>query len=286
MKYVALGDSITAGFGDPLPTGEWRGFAALLAESLPGATFHNVAWSGAMTKDVATEQLAEAVAIGPDVATVLVGANDTLRGNFDLDAVGGFLRTTVDGLRAHGAEVVTACLPEPGRMLRLPASLARPLGRRIDAVNRLIHAVSTEIGHVHLADDPSVTGRTMWSVDRLHPSEAGHRRLAILFHEAMLRRGVPVGERPSPVPTSPPPTRRTRVAWLATRGTQWVLRRSTDLLPQLVSLAAHEWRLARRGQAAQLEARAAAEVEAVLERMRLASPATAPGRALRPTAPA
>jgi len=273
LRYAALGDSITAGFGDPLPTGEWRGFAALLACSLPGATFHNLAESGALTWDVATEQVAAARRIRPHVATVLVGANDTLRGSFDLLKIGEQLRSTVDGLRELGTEVVTACLPEPGRMLRLPASLARPLGRRIDSVNRLVHAVSEGIGHVHLADDPLVAVRTMWSVDRLHPSEAGHRRLAGLFHEALGARGIPVGEAPSPVPTSPPPTRRKQLAWMATRGTQWVLRRSTDLLPQLVLLAAQEWQLDRRGQAALLEARTAAQVEAALERV------------LRPAAP-
>jgi lysophospholipase L1-like esterase len=188
IRYAALGDSITAGFGDPLPSGEWRGFAALLAESLPNATFHNLAQSGGRAHDVATEQLAEAQAIRPHVATVVVGSNDMLRGAFDLKAIGAYLRATVDGLRAMGTEVVTACLPEPGKMLRLPESLARPLGRRTVAVNRLIHAVSEDTAHVHLADDPLVAARTMWSIDRLHPSEAGHRRLAGLFHDALLDR--------------------------------------------------------------------------------------------------
>lgn len=36
------------------------------------------------------------------------------------------------------------------------------------------------------------------------------------------------------------PTRRAEVAWLATKGTAWVLRRSTDLVPGLLYLAVRE----------------------------------------------
>ena len=34
MRFVALGDSITAGYGDRMPGGGWRGWAALLAAGL------------------------------------------------------------------------------------------------------------------------------------------------------------------------------------------------------------------------------------------------------------
>ncbi len=33
--FVALGDSITVGIGDPAPGGGWRGWAALLAGTVP-----------------------------------------------------------------------------------------------------------------------------------------------------------------------------------------------------------------------------------------------------------
>jgi hypothetical protein len=86
------------------------------------------------------------------------------------------------------------------------------------------------VAHVHLADDALVTASSMWSIDRLHPSEAGHRRLAGLYHRALADVGWPVGPEPSSVPSHRPPNRRTQVWWMATRGAQWALRRSTDLL--------------------------------------------------------
>src|SRR6185437_1113830 len=82
MKLVALGDSITLGYGDPMPGGGWRGWASLLADAV-GADLHNLAKSGAQVGDVAESQLSRAVALQPDVATVVVGVNDTLRDTFD-----------------------------------------------------------------------------------------------------------------------------------------------------------------------------------------------------------
>jgi hypothetical protein len=55
------------------------------------------------------------------------------------------------------------------------------------------------------------------------------------------RRGGPAGRaRPDPEPSSPPPTRLAEIGWLATKGTAWVLRRSTDLVPGLPALAIRE----------------------------------------------
>ena len=51
--FAALGDSITLGVGDPAPGGGWRGWAALLARSLPGGHLVNLAANGARAADVA-----------------------------------------------------------------------------------------------------------------------------------------------------------------------------------------------------------------------------------------
>jgi lysophospholipase L1-like esterase len=247
-RYAALGDSITVGMGDPVPGGHWRGFAALLSESLRGQTdFRNFATSGATTAHVAGDQLAEAVRWRPHLATVVVGCNDILRGSFDIKAIGARLHRVVGELCGAGTVVVTVCLPEPGRMLRLPDALARPLARRVNAVNDILHALATgyPTPHVHAATDPCAFDRRMWSVDRLHPSERGHRLLAGLCHDALREKGFPLGVRPAAEPGLPPPSRRSRAWWMATKGTQWLLRRSTDLMPQLLALAAAERRAPR-----------------------------------------
>lgn len=242
LRFAALGDSITVGFGDPLVNGEWRGWAALLAEALD-ARLHNVAGSGALTADVVRDQLPRALAVRPHLAAVIVGTNDTLRGNFDAGEIGRAMSRVVGELRDVGAVVLTVRLPDPGQMFGLPASLARPLARRVRAINAAVDAIAARHGTVHfdVASDPATYDPRMWSVDRLHPSERGHRRLARGFADRLAALGWAVPCPVSTEPTSAPPSLSSRAWWMATRGTKWVWDRSTDLVPHLVAMAAAEW---------------------------------------------
>ena len=94
--------------------------------------------------------------------------------------------------------------------------------------------------HFDVTADAVAYDRRMWSADRLHPSERGHRYIAGYFHDRLAAHGQLVGPRPAAEPTSPPPTRYDTAAWMATKGTAWVLRRSTDLLPYLLVMALRE----------------------------------------------
>ena len=241
--FTALGDSITLGLGDPLPSGEWRGWAVFLAEGLPAGQLHNLATTGAQAADVERSQLPRALELRPDVASVVVGINDTLRRGFDPVRVHDALGHVVGSLSAAGAVVLTMRLPDPGRMLGMPTALARPLAGRIRDLNQIMDQLAAQFGTLHFdaAEDSQVYERCMWSVDRLHPSERGHRHIACRFHDQLAAQGHPVGPRPGTEPTSPPPTRRDELTWMATKGAKWVLRRCTDLLPYLVAMAVREY---------------------------------------------
>jgi lysophospholipase L1-like esterase len=241
--FVALGDSITVGMGDPAPDGGgWRGWAALLAASLHQPVMHNLATLGALAADVECTQLPAATQLKPDVASVVVGINDTLRGNFDPQRTGAAMARTVAGLRAAGAQVLTMRLPDPGQMFGLPKSLAKPLGRRMRAVNEAVDEIALRYDTLHLdaARDPAIYERRYWSVDRLHPNERGHRFVACQFHALLTATGFPVGPGPDPEPSTPPPSRMAEIRWMATKGTMWLARRSRDLVPTLLALAIRE----------------------------------------------
>jgi len=209
--FVALGDSITLGIGDPAPGRAWRGWAALLAEGLPEPRLHNL-------------------------------INDTLRAGFDPYRFARGCEHTIGALRAAGAEVLTMRLPDPGLMLGLPTALSRPLARRIHAVNAVVDELAERFGALvfDAAGDPETYDPRMWSVDRLHPSERGHRLIAGRFHDRLAATGLPLGARPEPEPSSPPPTRLAQAGWMATKGTGWVIRRSTDLVPYRVFMGIRE----------------------------------------------
>ena len=119
--FVALGDSITLGIGDRGPTRAWRGWAPLLAEGLCEPRLHNLAASGAQSADIEHDQLPRALELRPDIASVIMGINDTLRSSFDPRRIARSAEHTVGALRSAGAEVLTLRLPDPGLMLGLPA---------------------------------------------------------------------------------------------------------------------------------------------------------------------
>jgi len=240
-RIVTLGDSITLGMGDPVPSG-WRGWARHLASGLPRPELHNLATKGAQAKHVERDQLPDALLLRPHVASVIVGINDTLRAGFDPVRTGQATARTVAALTASGATVLTIRLPDPAQMFGLPPGLARPLSRRMRAVNAEIDRISAHYGTVHwdASADPETYDPGNWSVDRLHPNERGHRLIACRFWDRLEAAGFPVAERPGSEPTEPAPTRRDDMVWMATKGTKWFLRRSIDLIPYMLFMAARE----------------------------------------------
>ncbi|GAA3697515.1 hypothetical protein GCM10022224_074250 [Nonomuraea antimicrobica] len=243
IRVAALGDSVTVGMGDPV---RGRGWAGLLAESLAPSgrvELGNYAVCGARVADVVRDQLPRALELRPTVATVLVGVNDTLRGDFDQDVFAADYAHLLARLSETSAVVLTCTLPDPGLMLRLPGALHRPLARRARAINDAVAGPAARHGTVHLdlACQPALYERRMWGVDRLHPGERGHRHLARLFAAELAARGLAV-RLPDPEPAEPEPSAWASAFWLATAGTAWLARRCLDFLPAFARLVADEYR--------------------------------------------
>lgn len=187
LRYVALGDSQTEGVGDGDDTVGLRGWADRLAEQLttvnPGLQYANLAVRGRVAGQVRAEQLGPALALRPDLATVVAGVNDLLRPRFDVVEVAGQLEEMFAALTAAGAQVATLTIPDVGKI----APLARPVRSRVSELNTHIRAaaarhgvVVAEIAHHTVSTDPR-----LWSVDRLHASPLGHARIAAAVAQAI-----------------------------------------------------------------------------------------------------
>ncbi|GAA1964154.1 SGNH/GDSL hydrolase family protein [Nocardioides panacihumi] len=241
VRFAALGDSSTFGIGDPVPGG-WRGWARLLADGLATAydvSFCNAAVSGATAAAVRRDQLGRALAHRPTLASLVVGVNDTLTSTWDPAQVREDLLVCAEALTEVGATLMTPRFHDHGSVLGLPGFLRRPLGRRIDALNRVWDEVHAAYGGVRLdlATCPEVHDRATWSIDRMHPSERGHRLFAHAWAHRLQEAGL-VFEPPSLEPSGGiPPSWRRDLAWVVGEGAPWVGRRARDLGPWAVRWA-------------------------------------------------
>lgn len=240
LRFVALGDSVTVGLGDPAGD-RWRGWAHLLAESLATAypvTFTNLAGIGATADQVRREQLPEAIRLRPQLASLVVGVNDTMRSTFDPGRIREDLCTVADQLASNGARLLMVRFHDHGRVFRLPSPLRAALWRRIAELNAIYDEIHRTYGGIclDLSSNTEVYTRSAWSIDRLHPSERGHRWLAKAFAERLEVADLSVLENAA----GAVPTKWQELHWLVSRGVPWAFRRIRDLGPWTVRLAVAE----------------------------------------------
>ena len=179
-RYVAIGDSTTEGLDDPDGRGHYRGWADRLAARLHAHQgelhYANLAIRGRYTRQIRAEQLAPALAMRPDLVTLVTATNDILQPRFDLDAVVGDMADMQRAFRAIGATVITFTLPD----LTPVMPVARLVRGRVFAWNDALRRVSAETGTLGaaLAAHAVTSDPRLWSEDRLHANSAGHARIA------------------------------------------------------------------------------------------------------------
>lgn len=237
-RYVALGDSTTEGLDDPYPwtvdgAEVYRGWADRLAERLaainPALQYANLAIRGRKIAEIEEQQLEPALAMVPDLASVVGGVNDVLRPKVDLDVVAGHLRRTQAALVKQGATVISMTLPDLSESMRV----AKLVAERMKLYNSVVREVSGETGAlvVDLEEELAVYDPRGWSPDRLHASAEGHEMISLAAGRVL---GVPgcdeaLDELRSTVPHAEPLGRvRTfavEVHWVWNHLRPWIMRR-------------------------------------------------------------
>jgi lysophospholipase L1-like esterase len=186
-SFVALGDSLTEGVGDPLPGGELRGWADRLAEGLralnPDLAYAKLARRSLVAQEILETQLPAALELEPDLAGTVVGMNDAIHPGFDVANVAGPLDELVAALQAAGATVLNATLPDVTRLLPIPPGARLRVRAKLEAINEVVREVSRRRRTVLVdaEDFPEELHSRNWSLDRLHPNSRGHLLIAMAF---------------------------------------------------------------------------------------------------------
>ena len=184
IKVALLGDSSAAGYGVDRAV-ETPG--AHLASGIAAGADRRVhlrafARVGAQSSDLAG-QIARALATDPDLAVILVGANDVthqVRPSQSVRHLGDGVRR----LREAGAKVLVGTCPDLGTIKPIPPplkQLARSWSRRLAAAQAIstveADGVAVSLGSI-LGPDFEAAPALLFGPDRFHPSAEGYRALA------------------------------------------------------------------------------------------------------------
>ena len=181
LTLVMLGDSTSVGYGtqssDELP-------GVILARGLAShldrpVRMRSVGLTGARTSDLA-RQLEICLAERPDVAVILIGAND-LRDMVPPWRSAALLGEAVTKLTSLGIPVVAGTCPDFGVIIGIPQPLRGLLGGWSTGLASLQHRAVTDAGGATVSlgrlVGPQFAGKPeMFARDHFHPSGAGYGR--------------------------------------------------------------------------------------------------------------
>jgi lysophospholipase L1-like esterase len=203
MRFVALGDSMTQGVGDPRPgragfAGELDGWVTHLATAvrLSGDPIDvtNVASAGARIEHVIAEQLSVAVAARPDVVSCFIGVNDLWDRNMDFDQFAARFDDLFRRLTDVCPVVITASIHDVFGPFPMRQPLRAQVNRNVARMNEVITAVAArhELVVIDMANRSEMFTSSVKAIDRLHPNRYGHQLIAAeVVAELQLRGHLP-----------------------------------------------------------------------------------------------
>lgn len=189
--YVAIGDSFTQGPDCP-PEGRWADrLAAELRKVNPELRFANLAVEGAPSSDVLSGQLDQALAMEPDLASVICGANDVLLSvRPDIDAYAENFELMLDRLIEANPRVAlfTATIPAGWETLEMRPRTRRRVVENLLELNQRTRDIAAQraLPLLDVAQHPQLPERENFAADGLHPSEIGHLKAAREFRRLIV----------------------------------------------------------------------------------------------------
>jgi lysophospholipase L1-like esterase len=185
IRYLALGDSFTIGTG----TTPDKAFPAVLAtkwrEAGRAVELLNPAVNGHTTDDLITKQLPHVAIFKPTLVTLLIGANDIVRGGSDDQRYRAQLRRIHNKLRDDGipaTAVVALPMPEWSRSpAASPYGTTEALLTRIAHFNTIAMEEAERVGSRFIDLYPLMhrqAAAEMLATDELHPNVEAHAEWA------------------------------------------------------------------------------------------------------------
>lgn len=181
IKYVALGDSLTAGVGTSSIKSSYPYLLSQKLSSKNNVILANFAHAGDNSEEILTTQLPKALAYKPDLITLLIGINDI----HNLKSTNEFkenLTHIVSQLKDTGARIYLLSIPYLGsdKTVFFPYNFILDLRTR--QFNNIIKKIAGDFG-VNYIDLYSLRkSANFYSSDQFHPSEEGYKEWAKIIN--------------------------------------------------------------------------------------------------------
>jgi lysophospholipase L1-like esterase len=190
LRLAVLGDSIGYGIGAAAHADTLGArLVRLLREQGVDATADVAAVPGARSAGL-DAQVRRTVGDPPDVAVVVIGANDVTH-LVGPETAASHLRSAVRALREAGGEVVVAPAPDLSVVPHVPVAMRETVRRASDQLRRAQSEVTVAEGG-RVADGHAETSRafaadaSLFAADRFHPSSKGYAVIAGALAPAVL----------------------------------------------------------------------------------------------------
>ncbi len=177
IKYLALGDSLTAGVG----VSDYKNsYPYLIAQKLSlknNVELINLAHASDTSKDVVTNQLPKVLNQKPDLITVLIGVNDIHNLKSSKEFKDNYTQI-VNSLKKSGSKIYLLSIPYLGseKIVLFPYNFI--LDFRTKQFNNIIKKVSTDTGAKYIDLNALDKSANFYSSDQFHLSEAGYKEWA------------------------------------------------------------------------------------------------------------
>jgi len=181
-RFAVIGDSLSAGTGDPTPGYADAGWSDRVADILhlvhPDLAYLNIATMRATTDQTLENQIGPMLEFGPDLLHVPCGANDIVRRSPDFTEIEQTLRRMYDIAAGTGALLTTFTL---GRAYVVP--VFEDWNDRIQTVNDITRRLAAEYGAIviDMWPHPVNDRENLLSADRIHFSTSGQAVMAAEF---------------------------------------------------------------------------------------------------------
>jgi lysophospholipase L1-like esterase len=196
-RFVAIGDSITEGYGmDPVEGVEHVPWAERVARALaagkPGFEFHNLGRRNLGTAEIRDTQLDRALELEPDLVSIAAGPNDLIAPELDPGQLERDMEPMYAAFADRGAFVFTFLYMDFPSTGLVPEEGAAFIRGRMELLHGVISTLADRYGAllIDFYSDPRSANPDFFSADLKHANALGQAFVAEQTLEALARQAA------------------------------------------------------------------------------------------------